>query len=139
MLDQLVEKGLKYVFVHSHPIVKTLGMASQKFIQPLLTSELGCIFGRFVVTGGKVVLDKGSSGNDNDNSCLFFFALERSARLHEGGLSRESTGQNNLKILTTLTTSVDASYSTTYSSRQPASRRNPKWRTFQTVNEKNCA
>jgi hypothetical protein len=38
----------------------------------LLTSELECIFGRFVVTGGKVVLDKESSGNDNDNSHLFF-------------------------------------------------------------------
>ncbi|KAJ8583825.1 hypothetical protein M405DRAFT_866716 [Rhizopogon salebrosus TDB-379] len=28
-----------------------------------------------VVTGGKVVLDKGSSGNDNDNSRLFFFCF----------------------------------------------------------------
>ena len=86
ILDQLSEKGSKYVFVHSHPIVKALGMASQKFIQPLLTSELGCIFGHFVVTRRKVVLDKGSSGNDNDNSRLFFFALERSVRLREAAL-----------------------------------------------------
>jgi hypothetical protein len=74
MLDQLSEKGSKYVFVHSRPIVKTLGMASQKFIQPLLAGELGGICRRFVVTGGKVVSGKGSSGNGN-NSRLFFFFL----------------------------------------------------------------
>ncbi|KAG1868509.1 hypothetical protein F4604DRAFT_1904803 [Suillus subluteus] len=30
MLDQLMEKGLKYMFVHSHCIIKVLGVANQK-------------------------------------------------------------------------------------------------------------
>jgi predicted glycosyl hydrolase (DUF1957 family) len=77
MPDQLTKKGSKYVFVHSHSIVKALVMPSQKLIQPLLASELGSILGCFVVTNRKVVLGKGSSSKCNSNSsCPFFLCFE---------------------------------------------------------------
>jgi len=74
--DQLTKKGSKYMFVHSHRIVKALVMPGQKLIQPLLAGELGSILGCIVVVSRKVVLGKGSSSKCNSNgSCPFFLCF----------------------------------------------------------------
>jgi len=73
MPDQLAKKGLKYMSVHSHSIVKALVMPSQKLIQPLLASELGSILGCFVVVASRKVSGKGSSNKYDRNSCCSFF------------------------------------------------------------------